>query len=80
VFKRLFWLMVGIGLGFGGSFWVTKRVRETIDRYRPQRMSADMATAVKGFGGDVRAAFEEGRVAARERELKLRADLEQPRR
>ena len=80
MFKRLFWLMVGIGFGFGASFWVTRRVRETIDRYRPQRVSNDMAAAFRGLGADVRAAMAEGRTAMRERELELRTELERSRR
>jgi hypothetical protein len=74
--RRLFWLTVGAGFGFGASFWVTRRVRERIARYTPQRMSSDMAQAVRGFSGDVRAAVSEGREAMRAREVELRAKVE----
>jgi hypothetical protein len=76
VFKRLFWLVVGAGFGFGLSFWLTRLVRETVDRYRPERVSADLAGALRQFGADLRAAVEEGREAMREREAELRADLD----
>ena len=76
MFKRLFWLCIGIGFGFGLSFWLTRFVRETVERYRPERVSADLAGAVRQLGSDVRAAIAEGRDAMREREAELRAELE----
>lgn len=76
MFKRLFWLMVGAGFGFGVSFWVTRVVRETVERYTPERVSSDLANALRGFGADIRAAVAEGRDAMREREAELRADLD----
>jgi hypothetical protein len=76
VFKRLFWLVVGAGFGFGLSFWLTRFVRDTVDRYRPERVSADLAGALRQLGTDIRAAVEEGRDAMRAREAELRADLE----
>ena len=75
MFKRLFWLMVGIGFGFGMSFWFTRFVRQTIDRYSPERVSSDLGEAVRALGEDLRAAVAEGRAAMREREQELRADL-----
>ena len=76
MFKRLIWLLIGAGFGFGASFWVTRRVRETVERYMPARVSNDMANALRAFGADVRAAVAEGRDAMREREAELRADLD----
>jgi hypothetical protein len=76
VFRRLFWLVVGAGFGFGVSFWLTRLVRETVERYSPERVSADLAGAIQGLGRDLRAAVAEGREAMREREAALRADIE----
>ena len=76
MFKRLFWLVIGAGFGFGASFWVTRRVRETVERYMPARVSSDLANAIRGFGADVRAAVAEGRDAMHEREAELRAELD----
>jgi hypothetical protein len=76
MFKRLFWLVMGAGFGFGASFWVTKYVRETIARYSPERVSSDLADGLKALGQDIRAAVAEGRVAMREREADLRHSLE----
>jgi hypothetical protein len=70
VFKRLFWLTVGAGFGFGASFWVTRAVRTTMARLSPARASTRLTRTV-------RAAVTEGRTAMRLREQELRADLEQ---
>jgi hypothetical protein len=75
MFRRLFWLVLGAGFGFGVSFWVVRTVRETVQRYTPERVSADLAGAIRGFGQDLRAAATEGREAMREREAEIRADL-----
>lgn len=77
MFRRLFWLMVGAGFGFGVSFWLMRFVRETAARYTPERVSADLADALRGLGGDLRAAVAEGREAMREREAELRAEVGQ---
>ena len=76
MFKRLFWLLVGAGFGFGVSFWAVRTVRATVERYTPERVSADLADALRGFGKDLRAAVAEGREAMRERETELRSQLE----
>jgi hypothetical protein len=75
MFKRLFWLMVGLGLGFGLSFWIARLFRQTVERYSPERVSGDVADGLKRLGADVRAAVAEGREAMREREAELRAEL-----
>jgi hypothetical protein len=67
--------MIGLGFGFGTSFWVMRFVRETAARYAPERVSADLADAIRGLGGDLRAAVTEGRDAMREREAELRAEV-----
>jgi hypothetical protein len=75
MFKRLFWLLIGAGFGFGLSFWVVRFVRTTVDRYTPERVSADLAGALRDLGKDLRAAVAEGREAMREREAELREEL-----
>jgi hypothetical protein len=75
VFRRLFWLLVGVGFGFGTSFWVMRFVKETAARYSPERVSADLASAIKGLGTDLRLAVADGREAMREREAELRAEV-----
>ena len=77
--RRLFWLSVGAGLGFGSSLWLQRRLREAVARYAPERLSADVTASVKGLGADVRLAVANGREAMRERETELRADVERTR-
>jgi hypothetical protein len=76
MFKRLFWLVVGAGFGFGVSFWLMRFVRETVERYSPANVSGNMADALRSFGTDLRAAVAEGRMAMRETEEELRAAME----
>jgi hypothetical protein len=76
VFKRLFWLLMGVGFGFGVSFWVMRFVRSTMERYTPERVSADLAGALKQLGADLKDAAAEGRQAMKEREAELLAELD----
>lgn len=76
MFKRLFWLLMGIGFGFGVSFWLMRFVRSTMERYTPEKVSGDLAGAIRAFGSDIRAAAVEGREAMREREAELLAELD----
>lgn len=76
MFKRIFWLAIGLGLGFGCSFWLMRFVRETIDRYRPERVSQDLAGALSKLGDDLKSAVREGRMAMAEREEELRAEVD----
>ena len=75
MFKRLFWLCVGVGLGFGLSYWLARFLRQTAERYSPERLSSDLGEALRALGADLRAAVAEGREAMREREQELRADM-----
>jgi hypothetical protein len=79
VFRRLFWLVVGAGFGFGVSFWLMRFVRETAARYTPERVSADLSGAIKGLGADIRLAVADGRAGMAEREAELRAELDRTR-
>jgi hypothetical protein len=73
--KRLFYLAVGMGMGFGLSLWLTRLVRSTIERYTPERVSADLAASLRRLGEDIRAAVADGREAMHEREAELRESL-----
>jgi len=76
VFKRLFWLTVGVTLGSSGSFWLMRKVRQTVERFTPQRLTQDVATGARSFGAELRAAVDEGRSGMRQREAELRVGLE----
>lgn len=73
--RRLFWLLLGIGMGLGSSFWVARRVKQTAARYSPPRLTNDATNAVRKLGHDLRLAIQEGREAMLKREAELRADL-----
>jgi hypothetical protein len=76
MFKRLFWLMMGAGFGFGASFWMMRFVRSTVERYSPERVSKDVTVALRGLGQDLRAAVADGREAMHDYERELRDKLE----
>jgi len=76
VFKRLFWLTVGVTLGTTSSFWLMRKVRRTIERFAPERLTQDVVTGARSFGAEMRAAVDEGRSGMRQREVELRAELE----
>ena len=76
MFRRLFWLALGVGLGFGASFWMMRFVRKTAERYSPERVSSDLAGGLRALGTDLRKALAEGREAMHEHEAELRSRLE----
>ena len=73
--KRLFWLSIGTGLGFGLSVWLTRLVRSTVERYTHESLSADLSASLRRLGQDLRAAVADGRMTMREREAELRESL-----
>jgi len=75
MFKRLFWLTVGLAVGFGTSFRLMRALRRTVDRFMPERVSQDVRNGARSIGAEVRAALDEGRTAMREREAELRAAM-----
>lgn len=76
MFKRLFWLTVGLTLGSSGSFWLMRKVRRAVDRLAPERLTQDVLSGARSVGSDLRAALNDGRTGMRERETELRAELE----
>ncbi len=76
MFKRLFWLTVGLTIGYGTSFWLMRTVRRTVERLTPERLTKDALEGAKSVAAEVRAALEDGRAAMREREAELRAEIE----
>ncbi len=76
MFKRLFWLTVGLTIGYGTSFWLMRTVRRTVERLTPERLGRDAVEGAKSFGAELKAALDDGRAAMREREAELRAQIE----
>jgi hypothetical protein len=75
VFKRLFWLTVGLGVGFGTSFRLMRAVRRAAARLTPERMTQDAVAGARSVGAELKAALDEGRAGMREREAELRAEI-----
>lgn len=75
MFKRIFWMTVGMGVGFGTSFWVLRTVRRTVERFTPERVTQDVVAGARSFGGELKAALDDGRAAMRQREAELRAEI-----
>ena len=76
MFKRLFWLGVGLTIGSGTSIWLMRTVRRTVERLTPRRLTQDVVTGARTVGVELRAAMDEGRVAMRQREAELRGEIE----
>lgn len=74
MFKRLFWLVIGVA--FGATLAVL--VARQLQRYRPESVAADTAESLRRFAADLRAAVEEGRAAMAEREAEIRRELDEP--
>jgi hypothetical protein len=73
VFKRVTWLTIGFGLGVGTTVAAAREVRRRVDRLQPDAVAQRMAGSLTAARTQVRAAVEDGRQAARQRELELRA-------
>ena len=75
MFKRLFWLVIGVVVGFSGSLWLQRRVRRRVERYLPNRLPETAAAASGDFVATVKAALSDGRDAMRQREAELHESL-----
>ncbi len=65
LFRRFTWLILGFALGWASSFAVTRRMRRAVERYVPSEVR-------DRWGGNMRAAVDEGRAAMRAREAELK--------
>ena len=63
----------------GVSFWFMRFVRETVERYSPERVSSDLAGALRKLGSDIRDAVAEGREGMRDAEADIRSRIEERR-
>ncbi|MDP9453766.1 MAG: hypothetical protein M3P97_10355 [Actinomycetota bacterium] len=72
MFKRLTWMTMGTGVGFGAAVWGRRKVRARLERYRPAQVGLEATRAVRRVGDDLRRAKAEGAEAMRQREAELR--------
>lgn len=75
MFKRLFWLTVGVITGSWLSFRLRRRVHETVTRLLPEQVAASASSRARALATDFREAVREGRTAMKEREASLRSEL-----
>jgi hypothetical protein len=54
--RRAFWLMVGVGFGFGMSLWSMRAIRRTLDRHVPPSLLERIGRVTAWLDGAVRAA------------------------
>ena len=71
--RRIFWFAVGIGFGAGLSWWATRALRRTAEKYAPDRVAGELSKSLGRLGADLKAAVAEGRTAMQQREQELRA-------
>ena len=76
MFKRFFWLTIGLTIGYATSFWLMRTVRRTVERLTPERVTQDVVAGARSFGNEVKAALDDGRAAMRAREAELRAEID----
>jgi hypothetical protein len=76
VFKRVIWMGSGMAVGAGSAFWAKRKVRATVERYLPDEVARRAGEQARSIGRSVRDAATEGRLAMRQREAELRAELE----
>ncbi len=75
MFKRLFWLVVGMAIGAGQTLWFMRRLRRYVDQYKPGQVTVRVGDGLTNLGRDIRGAVVEGRTAMNEREAELRAKI-----
>lgn len=74
--KRLVWFLVGATVGTVACLWGLTIARTKARRLAPSRLAGEVSAGVRSLLDDLRDAAFEGRLAMREREAELRAELE----
>jgi hypothetical protein len=78
MFKRATWLGVGFTLGVGTTVVAARKARQQLDRYKPpalvDRVTATITDKTTALKDQVVIALHDGRAAAKEREVELRAE------
>ncbi|MGH9042741.1 MAG: hypothetical protein ACRDZ3_21210 [Acidimicrobiia bacterium] len=75
LFKRVRWIVMGMGMGATGSVYVRRRLRRFLKSYTPPAVATRAAASARD---EFRAALAEGREAMRQRESELRDGTRRP--
>ena len=73
MFKRATWLTIGFGLGVGTTVAAAREVRKRVDRYQPNAVMNRVTDSLVSARDQLKAAVDDGREAARLREVELRS-------
>lgn len=73
MFKRLWWMTIGIGLGFGSSLWIQRSVKRAARRYVPPVVSRHLGRVARRATIDLQALADEVRIGVHQAERELNA-------
>jgi hypothetical protein len=76
--RRVFWGLVGIGIGAAVGIAVVRWAGKTKERYSPPNLAREAGAAVAGVGDRLRAAIDAGRQEMIVREAEIREELGLP--
>jgi hypothetical protein len=76
--RRVFWGLVGIGIGAAVGVAVVRWAGKTKERYSPPNLAREAGAAAAGLGQRFRAAVEAGRQEMIVREAEIREELGLP--
>jgi hypothetical protein len=76
--KRLFWGLVGLGMGAAMGVGVMRWASRTADRLAPRSLAEELLRTAGDWRERLSEALEEGQAAMAEREAELRARLAEP--
>jgi hypothetical protein len=76
--RRVFWGLVGIGMGAAIGVGVMRWAQRAADRLAPQSLASELLQAAAGWRERLAVALEQGQAAMAEREAELRAQLAEP--
>jgi hypothetical protein len=76
--RRVFWGLVGVGIGAAVGIAVVRWAGKTKERYSPPNLAREAGAVAAGLGDRLRAAIEAGRQEMVVREAEIREELGLP--
>jgi hypothetical protein len=76
--RRIFWGLVGLGMGAAIGVGAMRWASRTADRLAPRSLAAELVQTAAGWRQRLTAALSAGQAAMAEREAELRAQLAEP--